>query len=95
MNSNLQHIHFICCSDKATVIDMSEPIVSEIQVLETTGICCYNGFLMCDVLILVRLMCITCDNPRASELLNHLGASANKFCRMCMVSFISSLKPSS
>lgn len=31
------------------------------------------------------LMCVICDNPRAAELMNHSGSSANKFCRMCMV----------
>lgn len=38
------------------------------------------------VLVVAPLMCILADNSRASELLNHLGASARKYCRMCMVS---------
>ena len=40
------------------------------------------------VLVIAPLMCIICDNPRASELLNHLGSSALKYCRVCMVSKI-------
>ena len=32
------------------------------------------------------LMSVICDNPRASELVNHLGSSANKYCRICEVS---------
>ena len=31
------------------------------------------------------LFCI-CNNPRASELLNHRGSTARKYCRMCLVS---------
>ncbi len=38
------------------------------------------------VLVVSPLMCILADNPRASEILNHLGPSARRFCRMCMVS---------
>ena len=32
------------------------------------------------------VLAILADNPRHSELLNHSGRSANKYCRMCMVS---------
>ncbi|KAL5460278.1 hypothetical protein EMCRGX_G033719 [Ephydatia muelleri] len=31
---------------------------------------------------------LVCDNPRASELLNHLGSAAIKFCRICMITEI-------
>ncbi len=31
-------------------------------------------------------MAVVADNARASELLNHLGSRAKKFCRKCMVS---------
>ena len=85
-NSNLQNIHFICCSDKATVLEMAEPIVDEIKVLENDGMLCYNSGFDCSVLIFVHILCIICDNPRASELLNHLGSSANKYCCMCIIS---------
>ena len=37
------------------------------------------------VLVVVPLMLIICDNPRASELVNHLGSAANKFCCICEV----------
>ena len=35
--------------------------------------------------MIAPLLCIICDNPMASQLLNHLGGSANKYCRLCMV----------
>ena len=85
-NTSLSNIHFICCSDKATVIEMAEPMVDELRFLEDNGILCYDGNTCCNVLVFPRVMCIMCDNPRASEVLNHLGSSANKYCRMCMVS---------
>eukprot|EP00731_Ephydatia_muelleri_P004491 Em0002g667a len=40
---------------------------------------CYYPFPMIAPLIL-----IICDNPRASELLGHLGSTALKYCRICM-----------
>ena len=31
-------------------------------------------------------MCLVYDNPRTSELLNHLGSQAIKYCNLCIVS---------
>ena len=90
-NSSLTNIHFMCCSDKASVLDMAEPIATEIKQLEN-GLVCYHGHLKCNALILVRVLCVMCDNPRASELLNHAGSAANKYCRMCMVSMFCNLQ---
>ena len=86
INSQLQNIHFICCSDRATVIEMAEPIAQELKYLESSGVVCYNGFLNCSVIVFPRVIGVMCDNPRASELLNHAGSTANKYCRMCLVS---------
>ena len=40
------------------------------------------------VFVIAPVICIlcTCDNVRASELLNHLGSKAKKLCHFCMVS---------
>ena len=38
------------------------------------------------VLVVAPLMIVICDNPRASEVVNHLGSSANRYCRVCEVS---------
>ena len=37
-NSKVSNIHFVCCSGKVAPLEMSEQIVSELNVLETTGI---------------------------------------------------------
>ena len=83
-NSKIMNIHFICCSDVASAVDMAEAIVEELAALEK-GIEVYDAFLKQIVIVLAPLLCILADNPRASELLNHLGGSAKKYCRMCMV----------
>eukprot|EP00731_Ephydatia_muelleri_P001801 Em0001g1801a len=38
-----------------------------------------------EVLVVAPVLCIVCDNPMASKLCNHLGSSALKYCRLCMV----------
>ena len=45
----------------------------------------YDAYLECEVLLVAPLLCVICDNPRASEVLNHLKGAASKFCRMCDV----------
>ncbi|SMN01278.1 hypothetical protein SPONL_1899 [uncultured Candidatus Thioglobus sp.] len=85
-NTKIENIHFVCCSDVASAVEMAGTIVTELISLED-GIEVYDALLKQPVLVLAPLMCILADNPRAAELLNHLGSSAKKFCRMCMVSF--------
>ena len=84
LNAKMTNIHFCCCSDVATATDMGAAIASELTLLEE-GIEAYDALTQGNVIILAPLLCILADNPRASELLNHLGSSARKFCRMCMV----------
>ena len=52
--------------------------------LETNGVEVFDIVLNQLVLVVSPLMCVLADNPRASELLNHLGSTATNFCRMCM-----------
>ena len=85
-NSKIVNIHFITCSDAASVIDMAEAIVPELLSIDRDGIEAYDASLNREVIVISPLMCILADNPRASELLNHLGSSARRYCRMCMVS---------
>jgi len=40
------------------------------------------------VLVIAPVLCGICDNPRASELTNHMGWSANRYCRMCYSKFM-------
>ncbi|KAL5494053.1 hypothetical protein EMCRGX_G015323 [Ephydatia muelleri] len=62
------------------------PIAQELTMLETEGTFVFDALYQEMVLVLAPLLCIVCDNPRASELLNHLGSAAIKFCRICMTS---------
>ncbi len=64
---------------------MSEAIVQELGPLQNDGTVVYDALLDKDVLVIVPLICLIADNPRAAELLNHLGATAKRYCRMCMV----------
>ena len=84
-NAKTQNIHFVSCSDKMDVLDMAEPFAQELHQLETHGLIVYDAFLEEEVLVVAPLLCVICDNPRASQLLSHLGGSAKKYCRFCMV----------
>lgn len=84
-NAKLCNIHFCCCSDIVSALDMTEALAIELTNLELDGIEAYDAFLNRDVIVTAPLMCVLADNPRASELLNHLGPSARRYCRMCMV----------
>ena len=66
---------------------MAEPITKDLIKLEEEGIVTYDAFLREEVVVVAPIICLICDNPRASELLNHLGATARLYCRMCMVSY--------
>lgn len=64
---------------------MSGPIVDDLKRLED-GVHGYDSVLQRDVFVLAPVLCLLCDNVRASELLNHLGSKAVKLCRLCNVS---------
>ena len=66
-------------------MDMCAPLASELQELEQAGMNAYDATLHEDILVVAPVMCAICDNPRHSEIMNHLGPSATKYCRMCMV----------
>ena len=48
-------------------IELAEPMVKELECLETIGIIAFEAFLSKEVLIVAPVLCFTCDNPRASE----------------------------
>lgn len=64
---------------------MAEPLAQDLLKLETEEIVTFDADLGRDVLVVVPVLCVLCDNPRASELLNHSGSAANNFCRMCNI----------
>lgn len=82
--NKLKNIHFICCSNKVGTLEMAEPIVDNLLKLEE-GLPMYDALLGQQVLVVAPVMFIIADNPMASELCNHLGSAATKYCRICMV----------
>ncbi|KAL5516835.1 hypothetical protein EMCRGX_G002259 [Ephydatia muelleri] len=83
-NGRHVNIHFVCCSDSVSPLDMARPISEDLARLENEGVEMYDAQSQEKVLVVAPLMLIICDNPRASELANHLGSAANKFCRICV-----------
>ncbi|KAL5475277.1 hypothetical protein EMCRGX_G027357 [Ephydatia muelleri] len=61
--------HQLCCSDYVAPLDLSSPIAEQLTALEQEGVEVYDAFLQQMVLVMAPLICIVCDNPRASELL--------------------------
>ena len=66
-------------------IAMAAPLVEELNVMESDGVLAYDAFLNREVLVIAPVLCVICDNYRASEITNHLGPGSRMFCRMCMV----------
>ena len=86
-NAQMRNIHLLTCSNRVDVLEMTEPIISDLQILETTGLTTFDAHLQQEVLVIAPVILGMHDNPRASEVVNHMGSAANLFCRMCMVSY--------
>ena len=78
-------MHFLTCSNRLSSLEIAGPLVEDFKVLEK-GFVLYDSLLQKDVMVIAPVMAVLCDNACASELLNHLGSRATKFCRQCMVS---------
>ena len=85
-NAKLHNIHFMTCSNQVSVLSMADAVVPDFLRLEK-GIEMYDAHLKRDVLVVAPVLIFIGDNPRHSELLNHRGGRANKYCRMCLVRF--------
>ena len=83
-NAKMHNIHFITCSNRAEVLQMAGPVAEDLIQLEQ-GVTAYDAYLQKEILLISTVLAILADNSRHSELLNHSGGSANKYCRMCMV----------
>jgi hypothetical protein len=81
----LSNIFLVCCSNRTNAIQMTGPIVDNLLTLEK-GIRVYDSPLKTDVLVIAPVICLLCDNARVSELLNHLGSTAVRLCRICSTS---------
>ncbi|KAL5516180.1 hypothetical protein EMCRGX_G001454 [Ephydatia muelleri] len=84
-NARKENIHFISCSDKVSSLELCKPIAQQLTMLETDGVVVFDALNQEEVLVVAPVLCIVCDNPMASKLCNHLGSSALKYCRLCMV----------
>ena len=84
-NSSHLKFHFICASNRVPVMEMAVPVVSELKLLEDTGIEAYDAKLQCEVIVIAPVLCFLCDNPRVAEICSQLGATSVKYCRVCMV----------
>lgn len=51
----------------------------------------YDSFTQTEVFVQCPVLCVTCDNPKASEICHHLGSTARHFCRDCDVRLTVSL----
>lgn len=81
----LHNINFLTCSNALSAMDMTDALVDDLLLLEE-GFVVFDSLTQRDIVVLSPVLAILCDNARASELLNHSGARAIKFCRKCMVS---------
>ncbi|XP_077869315.1 uncharacterized protein LOC144360418, partial [Saccoglossus kowalevskii] len=83
-NNKLQNILFLNASNSVSALELSKPLVSELKILERSGVVMYDAYLKEEVLVLSPVILIKADK-RQSELVNHLGACATKFCQKCTV----------
>ena len=84
-NSKLENIHFICCSNRVSPLEMAQPLAEQLINLEIEGVEVYDSYLQQNVLVVAPLLLLMADNPRAAELLNHMGSATKIFCRICKV----------
>ena len=83
MNAQFSNIHFMGCSDTVSFLEMSEPIATEVTQLEIDGLEAYDAYLKQSVLVIAPAISGICGNLIASEMVNHLGGTALRFCRIC------------
>ena len=84
-NAKLENIHFLCSSNNVSALEMAGPIVDDLLQLEKEGIIAFDAHLQMNIFVVAPVFNMLADNPRSSELTNHIGFSARRFCRMCMV----------
>ena len=87
-NTKIENIHVLTCSNRVSAIEMAHPIVDDLLALENEGVVVYDALNQREVLVVAPVISGIADNPRASEMSNHLGNSANLFCRKCEVSIM-------
>ena len=84
-NHHLENIHFLCASNNVTSLEMAQPIMNDLLKLEEEGLVTCDAYLREEVLVVAPIICLICDNPRAS---NHLGSTARLYTVGCAWSVI-------
>ena len=54
---------------------MAQPLAEQLISLEIEGVEVHDSYLQQNVLVVAPLLLLMADNPRAAELLNHMGSS--------------------
>ncbi len=78
-NTKRENIHVLSCSNRIPAIEMAGPIVDDLTVLEQEGVVVYDALTKRDVLVVAPVIGGITDNPRGSEMTNHLGSTAKHF----------------
>lgn len=68
-------------------LELAKPIVDNLKKLEQ-GVKMFDACWNRHVLVMAPVILIIADNPMGSELCNHQGSTATRFCRMCLVTLI-------
>ncbi|CAB4028647.1 Hypothetical predicted protein, partial [Paramuricea clavata] len=61
---------------------LGKVIAEDLLELET-GMVMYDSFTQAEIFVQCPILCVLCDNPKASEICHHLGSTAQHFCRNC------------
>lgn len=85
--NKLENIHFLCTSNKVDALELAEPLVDNLLKLEE-GVIMYDALLEEEVLVIAPVILIIADNPMSSDICNHQGSTARRYCRMCLVSIM-------
>lgn len=57
----INNIHFVGCSNRLSALEMSDPIVEDLCMLER-GIRVYDSFLRTEILVIAPVICLLADN---------------------------------
>ena len=67
------NIRFLACSNKLTAVGMVTPLVEDLCLLER-GVVLFDAMSQSLSFVIAPVLCMLCDNVRASKLINHLGS---------------------
>lgn len=87
MNTDRNNIHLLCTSNKGTALEMLQPIVGELKILED-GVFLYDAHWKKEVYFIAPVFMLICDNLRVFEFLGHMTENPKKICRFCLVIII-------